>query len=140
MMTVPTCGDAGGRTSDGVLCRVTLGIGESGLCRMHDPTRAAEAQAIRSAGGRASGAARRKAKAALPEGVPRTPKTISDAVTWSAWAIYQVATGGIDARTGHEIGYLVNALKAAVEKRDLLGENQELRAHVDEMKRPRAVS
>ena len=34
---------------------------------------------------------------------------------------------GMDARTGHEIGYLVNAFKAAVEKRDLQREIEQLR-------------
>ena len=46
-----------------------------------------------------------------------------------------VATGVIDARTAHEIGYLVNAFKASLEKADLL---DELRGQVDALKRLRA--
>ena len=44
--------------------------------------------------------------------------------------MHAVACGRIDARTGHEIGYLVNAFKAAVEKRDLERQIQELRAEL----------
>ena len=95
---------------------------------------------MRRAGGRARGDAVRRARAACPERVPRAPSTLQDAVEWSSWAIRAVATGEIDPRVGHEIGYLVNAFKAAVEKRDLLRELEELRAQLDEArKHPRAV-
>lgn len=125
-----TCGDAGGRRADGEPCRSTLGLGTTGLCLQHDPERANEAHLLRSTGGLAARDAKIKAKAALPDGVPKAPKTLEDAVQWSSWAMYAVATGEIDARTGHEVGYLVNAFKAAVEKRDLLQEIEKLRAEL----------
>ena len=95
---------------------------------------------MRRAGARAKGEAMRRARAGLPEGVPRAPRMLQDAVEWSSWAIRAVATGEIDPRVGHEIGYLVNAFKAAVEKRDLLHEIEELRVQLAEAgKTPHAV-
>ncbi len=85
---------------------------------------------MRRAGGRATARSGRTARAALPANVPRAPETLQDAVAWSSWAMHAVAVGEIDARTGHEIGYLVNAFKAAVEKRDLQREIEELRAEL----------
>lgn len=93
----------------------------------HDQARADKALAVRQAGGRAAGVARRLVKAARPEDLPPAPRTLEDAVRWSSWAMHAVACGRIDARTGHEVGYLVNAFKAAVEKRDLLREIDLLR-------------
>lgn len=130
-----TCGDAGGRTRDGSPCRSTLGLSEAGFCLVHDPLRAEEALAVRQAGGRASAVAKRSKKAALPKDVPPAPRTLEDAVRWSSWAMHAVACGRIDGRVGHEIGYLVNAFKAAVEKRDLLTEIEHLRAELDAVRK-----
>ncbi len=85
---------------------------------------------MRQAGGQATAVSRRSARAASPANVPRAPQTLQDAVAWSSWAMRAVAVGEIDARTGHEIGYLVNVFKAAVEKRDLQREIEELRAEL----------
>ena len=125
-----TCGSAGGRNARGEPCGAELGLGESGLCRLHDPERAAEVLAMRQAGGRGRAGFRRTADPELPANVPRAPETLEDAVAWSSWAMHAVAVGEIDARTGHEIGYLVNAFKAAVEKRDLQREIEALRAEL----------
>ena len=128
---MPTCGDAGGVTRSGAPCRSTLGLSSvNGRCLSHDPDRAHLALEMRRKGGVATGVARRKAKAANPKLVPDPPRTLEDAVHWSSWAMHAVAIGEIDARTGHEIGYLVNSFKAAVEKRDLLREIEELRAEL----------
>ncbi len=130
------CGDSGGVNRTGEPCRSTLSLSpENGLCRVHDPARAKEVLEMRRAGARAQVEAKRRTKALLPEGVPPAPETLQDAVAWSSWAIRSVATGEIDPRVGHEIGYLVNAFKAAVEKRDLLRELEELRAQLDEARR-----
>lgn len=104
-----TCGDAGGRRADGEPCRGKLSLSEAGLCVFHDPDRVDELRAMRAAGGSAAAAAKRKAKAADPEGVPRAPRTIEDATRWASWATWAVATGQIDARTAHEIGYVLRA-------------------------------
>ncbi len=104
---------------------------------MHDTSRAEERLRVTQAGGVASAVAKRDRKTADPDDVPTAPRTLQDAVTWSSWAIHGVACGRIDARTAHEIGYLVNAFKAAVEKRDLERQIQELRAELAEaQKRP----
>jgi hypothetical protein len=52
--------------------------------------------------------------------------------------MHATASGVIDSRTGHEIGYLVNAFKAAVEKRDLLNEIEQLRADLAAAKKAAA--
>jgi hypothetical protein len=136
-----TCGDAGGRRVSGEPCGGTIALSETnGLCAFHDPDRAEHARAVRAAGS-ASGPKRPTRRAALPAGMPlRPPKTLEDAVTWSAWAMHAVAAGTISERVGHEIGYLVNAFKAAVEKRDLQKQIDELRAQLaqahERMRRP----
>ncbi len=135
-----TCGDSGGATVAGKPCRSTISLStENGLCRVHDPTRAEEVREMRRAGARAKGESVRRAKAVPPDHVPRAPKTLQDAVEWSSWAIRAVATGEIDPRVGHEIGYLVNAFKAAVEKRDLQHEIEELRTQLAEVSRTSRV-
>lgn len=136
-MSKPTCGDSGGVTRDGRPCRSTLNLGKTGLCLSHDPARIQEARAIRVKGGVAAGVSKRLAKAANPKLVPKPPRTLQDAVDWSSWAMHSVAIGEIDARTGHEVGYLVNAFKAAVEKRDLLREIEALRAELAEAQKLR---
>ena len=126
-----TCGDAGGIKTDGMPCGSKLNLSpENGRCLFHDESRAAEARETSQAGGRASAVAKRARRTADPDDVPAPPKTLEDAVRWSSWAMHAVACGRIDARTGHEIGYLVNAFKAAVEKRDLERQIQELRAEL----------
>ena len=136
-----TCGDSGGVTLAGKPCRSAISLStETGLCRVHDPARAKQVLEMRRAGARAKGEAVRRTRAALPEGVPRAPETLQDAVDWSSWAIRAVATGEIAPRVGHEIGYLVNAFKSAVEKRDLLHEIEKLRVQLAEAsKTPPAV-
>lgn len=134
------CGDSGGTNAAGEPCRAVLGLSETnGLCIVHDPEREERAREVRSAGGRAGVQARAaRARPELPEGMPRSePKTLEDAVRWSAWAIHATAAGVIDARTGHEIGYLVNAFKAAVEKRDLQREIESIRDELDQLKKRR---
>jgi hypothetical protein len=101
---------------------------ENGRCGAHDPLRA---EVMRE--GRAKGGRSRKGRTAAAKSteVPPAPTTLQDAVDWSSWAMRKVATGEIDARTGHEIGYLVNAFKGALEKRDLQKEIEKLRAELD---------
>jgi hypothetical protein len=89
------------------------------MCVQHDPDRADQARALWAMGGRASGERKRRAKAALPEGVPSAPRCLEDAVKWSSWTMRAIATGEIDARTGHEVGYLIARYVESVSKRDL---------------------
>lgn len=120
---------------DGTPCRVTFGLSPDGLCFSHDPLRAVEHAASQTARGRASAERKRERRASLPAGMPRAPKTLDDAVRWSAWAMHATATGIIDARTGHEVGYLANAFRGALEKRDLLRQIEQLRAELAEAKK-----
>ena len=60
---------------------------------------------------------------------------------WASWAMHQVATGELDARSGHEIGFLANAFRASVEKRDLEIEIKKLRETIASLnKQPRGVA
>lgn len=102
----PTCRAT---KADGTPCGSTLGIRPSGLCRLHDPSCSEEVQEMRRAGGRGAAAAKRKARAALPDGVPKKPETIEDATRWASWAVRAVSVGEIDVRTCHEIGYVLRA-------------------------------
>ena len=67
------------------------------------------------------------AKAAGVRGVPSEPKNLEDATTFAAWAVHQVASGQLDPRVGHEIGFILNSFRGALEKRDLLREIESLR-------------
>lgn len=142
------CGDSGGRTKTGEPCGSTLGLsGANGLCLAHDPERVQQQRAMAKEGGRAARAKDLKARAEeraaraelakleMPEG---PPQDLEGAVRWSSWAIHAVATGAIDARTGHEIGYLVNAFRGAAEKRDLEKELEKARASLELLRRGRA--
>lgn len=83
------------------------------------------------------------AKTVLPEGMLRPPKTLDDAVRWSAWAMHACAVGVIDGRTCHEINFAVNSFTASLQKRDLQREIASLRAQLDAAKtqhvRPRVA-
>ena len=133
-----------GTKADGSRCRTTLGVSPvTRLCAFHDPERREQMHERRASGGRAAGASQREARAERKRRgrVPRAPKTLEDAVQWSSWAMHGVATGELDARSGHEIGYLVNAFKAAVEKRDLEIEIKKLRETIASLnKQPRGVA
>jgi hypothetical protein len=86
-------------------------VDEPGVrCIWHDPYRQEEARAARRRGAESTNArSRRVVKTADPLAVPGPPKTIEDAIEWASWAVWAVATGGIDARTAHECGYVLRA-------------------------------
>ena len=126
-----TCGEAGGRNSKGLPCGVYLNLSPStGLCLMHDPERAESRAELKRQGGQAAGAARRQARAAMPDGVPRAPTNLEDSVKWSSWAMHAIATGEIDHKVGHEVGYLVARFTEAVSKRDLERQVKSLQARL----------
>lgn len=139
-MTTPrTCR---GRRVDGEPCAATLGLSDDGYCLQHDPARADEAQAVRAAGGKAAGKARREAAAAarpdLPPGMPRRrPRTLDDAVRWSSWSVLAVATGAIDARTAHEISVLLQTFTKAVERREVLRKIDSLSERLEQVEQKR---
>jgi hypothetical protein len=122
--TPRTCGAT---TKAGTSCRSTMNLSPTnGRCLQHDPERIAEARALHVMGAKARGAAAQRAKAADPATVPKPPQTLEDAVQWSSWAMHACATGAMDARTGHEVGYLVARFTEALNKRDLLRKIEEL--------------
>lgn len=137
---VRRCGDSGGMTADGLPCRSPLGLGASGLCLSHDPKRKAAARAVRAAGGRAAGAAKRAARVSIPDGVPKPPRNLEEATTYFAWITDAIATGRMDARTGHECAFALKGFQSAAEKRDLQREIAALRAELAAAKREAPTS
>lgn len=130
-MSLPTCR---GAKKDGSPCRVNFGLSPDGLCAPHDPARAEQMRAGVAKGVAVRAQMRVTAKTVLPEGMLRPPKTLDDAVRWSAWAMHAAVTGVIDARTAHEVGFLVNSFTASLQKRDLQREIASLRAQLDAAK------
>lgn len=128
-----------GLKSSGDPCGSTFGLSPAGLCFNHDPDRREISRETKAAGGRAAGAAKRAARTpggrVAPEDVPPPPKNLEDAVRYFAWITHAVATGRLDARTGHEAAYALNGFKAAAEKRDLEREIAELRKELADAKR-----
>jgi hypothetical protein len=129
-----------GITKSGEPCRSQLGLSDAGYCLAHDPERREAALAMRSAGGHAAKASKVRAKAALPEDVPRAPKTLDDAVKFASWLTHAVCVGTLDARSAHEAGYSLNVFKAAIEKRDLQREIAALRAELAAARKEKPTS
>ena len=115
-----TCGDSGGTTKAGTPCRCALNLSPtSGLCVQHDPDRQAERDAMRAAGGKASGPAKRRAKAADPAVVPKAPQTLADAVALASWITHAVLIGDVDARTAESATKSLRQFQLTVEKKAL---------------------
>jgi hypothetical protein len=115
-------------TDGGRRCRIKSGLSDAGLCLWHDPARADQAQRART-GGR-----KPKIRTADLDEVPAQPQSVEDVVEWCSWATLAVATGRIDSRTAHEIGYLARALESGLEKLDLAADISELRDQLAELK------
>ncbi len=124
-----TCGAAGGVTRAGSPCRCRLNLSPaSGLCVQHDPERVEAAQALRVAGGAASGKRAQAEKAALPEGMPGTPKTLDDAARLAAWISNAILTQQIDARTGEAATKAVRQFQLCEKERGLERKVKDLEA------------
>jgi hypothetical protein len=144
-----TCGDAGGRRSNGEPCQMGFALGSSGLCISHDPERAEEAKATRQAGGRAAGPARkaRRRKRLLegalegtknfskdlrfvPEQVPKAPTDTQSAKQYARWLVDVTARGFMDASTSREVKGALATFTSISEKRELEKQVEELSALV----------
>lgn len=77
----------------------------------------------------------RELAGALGAGIPAAPKTVDDAVHWSSWALRALSLGRIDARTAHEVGYLVTAFRESVAKRDSEREIADLKRIIVELRK-----
>ena len=131
-----TCGDGGGTTKAGTPCRCALNLSPtSGLCMQHDPDRQAERDAMRAAGGKASGPAKRRAKAADPAVVPDAPKSLADAVRLASWIVRATLAGEIDVRVSEAATKAVRQFQLGEEKRVLEAEVRKLRAELAEARR-----
>ncbi len=115
-----TCGDSGGVTKAGTPCRNTLDLSEgNGRCIHHDPYRKLEAAALVSMGGRALAEKAKREKAALPDGVPRAPRTLEDAEKLASWISRAVLVGEIHPRVAEAATKAVRQFQLTIEKRVL---------------------
>lgn len=86
-------------------------IAGSEYCFAHDPSRAAERQVERQAGGRVG-----KTKV-LPPNTPDAPlSSMADVVTLLGETINQVRRGEVDPKVANAVGYLASALLRALEQ------------------------
>lgn len=74
--------------------------------------------------------AKRKAKAARPDRVPRAPRTLRDAKRYSSWALNAVAIGEIGVPVAHVITGLLREFRTATEKVELGNQVAQLRAEI----------
>lgn len=109
-----------GTTAKGAPCGSFLNLSESGFCLMHDPERAGERAAMRSAGGAAAKVAKTKSKAADPATTPPRMKSLADAVSVASWIADAVLRGDIDARTSEAATKAVRQFQLGEEKASLL--------------------
>jgi hypothetical protein len=127
-----------GLKDDGSPCASTLGI-ENGFCAFHDPERAEFARAARAKGGTRAGEnrrARRAEREAEERGkpkVPRKPRTLDEAVKFSAWAMHAAAKHEIDCDLNRSIQYGVSVFKSALEKRDLEARCRQLEKKIQQL-------
>lgn len=131
------------RKADGTECRAPALLDGSGLCAMHAPHLAEKMRRARTRGGRAAGPRRRPAEriqVALPEEAPPPPQTLEDAVRWASWATHAVTTGRIHPKVAGEVARLLKEFRAALEKRAIEGELDELRAKLETLTRPKGVA
>ena len=97
------------RKDDGGPCRQAVPAGAT-ACFWHDPKKQEAARAARRRGADTTNGKRPpKFRTVTPEAAPPPPQTIEDATMWASWAVWAVATGTIDGKTGHEIGYVLRA-------------------------------
>lgn len=128
-------GRCGYEKDDGETCRVDFALCKChGQCFHHAPCRQEERREARKRGGR-NAHAKDGARTVPSDEAPPPPETLEDAVVWASWATYAVATGRIDARTGHEIGYLLRALQDGLKAVDVSERVEELREQVAELKK-----
>ncbi len=136
---VRTCGDAGGVTKSGSMCRVYLNLSPiNGLCLQHDPERVEARAALVAGAGRASGVSKRLARAGLPDGVPKAPQTLRDAEQFASWLARAVAIGVIDPKVAHVTAVALKEFTASASKRLLEDQVKALRKELAEAKKARA--
>lgn len=131
-------------TKGGDPCPTPIALCSScGRCRSHcryDEACDYDAEDVRAS--RAKGAKRKAEKArddgmrtVMPDDAPPPPESLDDAVLWASWAIAAVATGRIDGRTAHEVGYLLRAYMKGLDKAELGERVEELESKLAELRR-----
>lgn len=100
-----------GQKADGSPCESPF-VGEGGWCPSHGPQGSERMRARGRKGAESkhrTNGKRSKVRVADPDSVPDKLETVEDAVAWAGWAVKAVATGMIDSRTAHEVGFLCRA-------------------------------
>lgn len=117
----------GYQKGDGELCRVDFALCDChGQCFHHAPCCAEKRKEARKRGGKNAHGGKKGVRTVPVGDAPDPPESLEDAVVWASWATYAVATGQIDARTGHEIGYLIRALQDGLKAVDMEARVEEL--------------
>lgn len=115
--------------ADGERC--TKGaVAGSPWCFMHDPKRQEEVAAARRRGAEATKRRHSNIRTVDLEDTPGQIDTLADVATWLRWCAVAVATGKIDARTGHEVIVSLKELRPTLEKVGLEEEVRKLRAEL----------
>lgn len=114
--------------ADGVRCRQSNTVNESGLCLFHDPARQELRRLAQQKGGYRA--------PVLPAGLPAAPKTLDDVVAYLAWTIDAMGRGSIDKDTGAKMIYGLTSMRGALVQRDLENQVQRLRAELREARKP----
>lgn len=123
---------------DGEQCRSHIGLcDECGHCIAHCPHREETAQQARSKGGKrkAEKARDSKYRTVSDDQAPPPPESLEDAVHWASWATWAVATGQIDGKTAHEVGYLLRAYMKSLDKVELGDRVEELEEKIARLRR-----
>lgn len=123
------------RKDDGQRCGSRTGLNEeTGLCLWHDPEREDERRYVQSQGGKATARSRQPDGELTEDDLPGgPPTTAADARMWCAWGVWAAASGKIDPKRAHEIGYLARAFLKALETAELGDEIEELREKIEEL-------
>jgi hypothetical protein len=116
--------------ADGSPCRAAALPGKE-HCLFHDPERAAERDAARSRGGRAS----HKPPAVVADAEDVAFTTVPDVVRFLAATASQVRRGELDCRLGNCLTYIAATALRAIQPDDTARQVAELKAQVEEIRR-----
>lgn len=118
----------------GERCKGRLNLSVTGLCLFHDPERAVEAREVRLRGSQRSIEVDAELRGSCPS--PTTKVTsLEDVAEHMDWAIRAMECGAIDGKTGREIVYSLDRLRATIRDKELERKFRALQAELVKLKR-----
>lgn len=123
--------------AQGEQCRAPALIKER-FCVTHHPDHQEARQESRRRGGVNARSARSTIRIVDEADTPGTIETLEDVANWLRWCAMAVATGKLDARTGHEIVAALKELRPTLEKVGIEEEVRKLRDELAAAKKGRA--